>query len=96
MNTTLKPDGSEVPDNEGAVCTDKTELQYNDNNYDIVIKTSRKALFDMAGVKIYSLVQILNKQGREVMHEIFPTILTDQQIKKIKKNINKNPQDYIN
>lgn len=95
MNPTLDPAGNEVPDNEAIAISEKTPLNYNGKDYTIVVKSSRKALFDLAGTKIYSLVQILNSKGREVFHEVFPSVLNETQATTIKDNITKNTKDYI-
>src|SRR3990172_13084153 len=80
---TLLEHGAEVPNNEGFLFSLHDTGFYEENQYKITVKSSRKALLDLNGTKMYSVAQLFDPNGKEVWHEIYPSQLRESQAERI-------------
>lgn len=92
---TLLPNGEEIADNEGLIFSLRENITSDGLLYEVVVKTSKKALIDLHGRKMYSVAQVLNHNKYEVFHEVYPSILRETQAKRIINAIKDNHQDFI-
>lgn len=93
MNTVTHE--QEVPDNDQMIFVKRVPIQFNELPHEIVIKCSRKHFFQLKDIRMYSTAQILNNDKKEIWHELYASILTEQQADKMIEKIKSNLSPFI-
>lgn len=96
MNSVTK--GIEVPDNDQMIFSKRETYLHNSLSYEIVVKSSKMPLIKVPtqDVRIHTTIQILNEQGEEVFHDLYPNIFTQEKGDKAIASIKEDIERFIN
>lgn len=102
MNLTTQ--GKEIPSNaetfiherKQATCQVLKDEKFVNENFTIIVKSSRRPLLILNAIAMYSIAQVIDHNEREVWHELYPSILTEQQAKRIIEKVESELNRFIN
>ncbi len=86
----------EIPDSAKMLFTKKETIIHDFKTYQIIVKSSSKPLLSLPGHNIYSSMQILDNDHKEVNHEVYTTILSELQAERIITSVKNNIVTWIN
>ncbi|MCC7514514.1 MAG: hypothetical protein IT212_07460 [Bacteroidia bacterium] len=86
----------EVQDSANMLFTKREDLTHDGITYQIVVKSSKTPLLTVPGHNMYSTMQVLDMNKKEVTHELYPSMLSEAQAERIIKSVKENVAEWIN